>query len=116
MVPSLSSLLHKLSKSKNSIHDRRSRSCSVESASVKSVHFQDFVETYESYSSTEYDRRPSEELDEFHAPSFVPCTVMEEFDDERDPAYLKLVEKNTRINQKVGHNSLAVLISYRSYR
>ncbi|KAG2184437.1 hypothetical protein INT43_000346 [Umbelopsis isabellina] len=116
MVPSLSSLLHKLSKSKNSIHDRRPRSCSVESSSVKSVHFQDFVETYESYSSTEYDRRPSEELDEYHAPSFVPCTVIEEYDDERDPDYLKLVEKNTRINQKLGHHSLAVLISYRSYR
>lgn len=40
----------------------------------------------------------------------------DEIDDESDPAYVKLVEKNTKINQKVGHHSLAVLISYRSVR
>ncbi|KAI9290096.1 hypothetical protein BC943DRAFT_355922 [Umbelopsis sp. AD052] len=77
----------------------------------------DFVETYDCYSPTEYDRRPSTEIDEFWQPTSIsPVVERDEIDEEADPAYVKLVEKNTKINQKVGHHSMAVLISYRSIR
>jgi hypothetical protein len=121
MVLSLSSIFFKISTVTNkSLNRRRSRTSSVDTASTgcKSVHFKDFVETYDCYSPTEYDRRPSTEIDEFQRPPSMSSIERDpdEVDDECDPAYSKLVEKNTKINQKVGHHSMAVLISYRSIR
>lgn len=121
MSPSLSGLFFKISNgTRKTLNRRKSRAISVETASTsKSVHFKDFVETYDVYSPAEYDRRPSNEIDErHHRPSLTPCMDIEkeEGEEERDPAYAKLVEKNTRMNQKLGHQSLAVLISYRSIR
>ncbi|KAG2186708.1 hypothetical protein INT44_002934 [Umbelopsis vinacea] len=120
MVPSLSSIFFKISTVTNkSLNRRRSQTSSVDTASTgsKSVHFKDFVETYDCYSPTEYDRRPSTEIDEFWQPTSIsPVVERDEIDEEADPAYVKLVEKNTKINQKVGHHSMAVLISYRSIR
>jgi hypothetical protein len=121
MVPSLSTLFFKISTATNkSLNRQRSRTSSVDTSSTgsKSVHFKDFIETYDCYSPTEYDRRPSNDIDEFQRPPLMSSIDREsdEVDDESDPAYVKLVEKNTKINQKVGHHSLAVLISYRSVR
>lgn len=119
MSPSLSGLFFKISRTRKSLSRQRSRTLSVDTTSTsKSVHFQDYVETYDVYSPAEYDRRPSNDVDDFHIPSLALCMEIEkdEAEDERDPAYARLVEKNTRMNQKLGHNSLAVLISYRSVR
>jgi hypothetical protein len=120
MVPSLSSFFFKVSSVSKSLSRQRSRTSSVdtESTSSKSVHFKDFVETYDCYSPAEYDRRPSTEVDEYKTPPLKQWVDpdADEIEGESDPAYVKLVEKNTKINQKVGHHSLAVLINYRSVK
>lgn len=110
-MPSFSKLLksakHSLTPSK-----QRDRSGSSSSNSGKSVRFSKSSESiYYTHSSLEYDRRSSLNYDDYHEAdslkSFSSSDAEEILFDEE-------VIRNTKVNKKQGHYSIAALVAYRS--
>ncbi|CAO0793142.1 unnamed protein product [Mucor circinelloides] len=128
IMPSSISKLYQSAKSK--LNNRRKSSSSTatsgsgESATTttsKSVRFssRSNVTIYDTYSSEEYDRRSSISTDRQHEADSLHHTIdkeslfMQEEDD--DPIqFSDEVVRNTKVNKKQGHYSIAVLVNYRA--
>lgn len=123
-MPSSISKLYQSAKSK--INNRRKSNSSTassgsdESTTSKSVRFSSHSKTtiYDTYSSEEYDRRssistdPQHEGDSLHQESlFIPKS---QEDNEDTIQFSDEVMRNTKVNKKQGHYSIAVLVNYRA--
>ncbi|CAO3616127.1 unnamed protein product [Mucor fragilis] len=126
IMPSSISKLYQSAKSK--LNSRRKSSSSTatsgssESATTtsKSVRFssRSNVTIYDTYSSEEYDRRssistdPQHEADSLHHDIDRESLFIQEDDDPIQ--FSDEVVRNTKVNKKQGHYSIAVLVNYRA--
>lgn len=112
-MPSFSKLLKSAKHSLTPNKQKRERSSSSSSNSGKSVRFsKSSGSIYYTHSSLEYDRRSSMNFDEYDGEadslkSSCSSEVEEVLFDEE-------VIRNTKVNKKQGHYSIAALVAYRS--
>jgi hypothetical protein len=123
-MPSTISKLYQTAKSK--LNNRRKSNSSTassgsnDSTTSKSVRFSSSSKTsiYDTYSSEEYDRKssistdPHHEGDNLHQKNLF---ILEGQEDNEDTIqFSEEVMRNTKVNKKQGHYSIAVLVSYRA--
>ncbi|OAC98230.1 hypothetical protein MUCCIDRAFT_115758 [Mucor lusitanicus CBS 277.49] len=126
-MPSSISKLYQSAKSKLSSRRKSSSSTatsgSSESATTtsKSVRFssRSNVTVYDTYSSEEYDRRSSISADPLHEADSLHHNIDREslfmLEEDDDPIqFSDEVVRNTKVNKKQGHYSIAVLVNYRA--
>ncbi|CEP11513.1 hypothetical protein [Parasitella parasitica] len=122
-MPSSFSKFYQSAKSKlNNRRKSNSSTVSSDSTTGKSVRFSSCSKAmvYETYSSEEYDRRSSISTDPYHEGDSLHQNIdqiipgKEQEDGEDMIQFSEEVMRNTRVNKKQGHYSIAVLVSYRA--
>ncbi|CAO3618141.1 unnamed protein product [Cunninghamella blakesleeana] len=102
------------SSSSSSKQRQKSVSSTASSSSNKSVHFSDSCSSiYYTYGSGDYDRGSNYINEEDHLNLDDPYEHIIS-DNKEDLEWDAQVRKNTKVNQKRGHHSIAVLVQYRS--
>lgn len=114
-MPSLS----KLFKSAKQTFSNRRNSKSSSNEGTKSVRFSMSDESYYTHSSVEYDRRSSIALDPYRhegdsLKSFNSDLEQEQEQEQDSALFDEEVRRNTRVNKKQGHYSIAALVAYRA--
>ncbi|GAN07869.1 hypothetical protein MAM1_0180c07373 [Mucor ambiguus] len=126
-MPSSISKLYQSAKSKLNSRRKSSSSTATSGSSEsttttsKSVRFlsRSNVTIYDTYSSEEYDRRSSISTDPKHEADSLHHNIDNESlfiqDEDDDPIqFSDEVVRNTKVNKKQGHYSIAVLVNYRA--
>ncbi|KAL0135139.1 hypothetical protein V8B55DRAFT_1553987 [Mucor lusitanicus] len=119
-MPSSISKLYQSAKSKLSSRRKSSSSTATSGSSESATTTSNpNVTVYDTYSSEEYDRRSSISADPLHEADSLHHNIDREslfmLEEDDDPIqFSDEVVRNTKVNKKQGHYSIAVLVNYRA--